>query len=54
MVSHPALTRICAGSIPAASVAHGSQRKVPLSMNEAFVSGAEYSWEYAPRLKFKA
>ena len=29
MVTHPALTRICAGSIPAASVAHGRRRKVP-------------------------
>ncbi len=29
MVTHPALTRICEGSIPSASVAHGRRRKAP-------------------------
>lgn len=29
MVSHPALTRICEGSIPSTPVAHGRRRKAP-------------------------
>lgn len=41
MATYPVLTRICEGSIPSASVAHGRRRKAHLLENEAFVSGAE-------------
>lgn len=41
MVTHPALTRICEGSIPSASVAHGRRNKRTFTVNDVIVSGAE-------------